>query len=70
MDLKTLRDTPPWDWPEDAGFMAKVRRMFVDVLKSPKDWEAFARPIKDAHIRRLAFQEETARGAPGWKDLG
>ena len=19
MDLKTLMDTPPWDWPEDAG---------------------------------------------------
>jgi hypothetical protein len=19
MDLKTLLDTPPWDWPEDAG---------------------------------------------------
>lgn len=21
MDLQTLRDTPPWDWPEDAGEM-------------------------------------------------
>ncbi len=21
MDLKTLKDTPPWDWPEDAGKM-------------------------------------------------
>jgi len=21
MDLKTLRDTPPWDWPESAGEM-------------------------------------------------
>ena len=19
MDLKTLKDTPPWDWPEGAG---------------------------------------------------
>ena len=19
MDLKTLKDTPPWDWPEEAG---------------------------------------------------
>ena len=19
MDLKTLQDTPPWDWPRDAG---------------------------------------------------
>ena len=21
MDLKTLLDTPPWDWPEDAGML-------------------------------------------------
>jgi hypothetical protein len=26
MSLKTLHDTPPWDWPEDAG------RMLLDVL--------------------------------------
>lgn len=27
MDLKTLKETPPWDWPEDAG------RMLVDILR-------------------------------------
>ena len=27
MDLKTLQDTPPWDWPEGAG------RMFLDILR-------------------------------------
>jgi len=26
MDLKTLLDTPPWDWPKDAG------RMFRKIL--------------------------------------
>lgn len=26
MDLKTLKDTPPWDWPEDAG------KMFLEIL--------------------------------------
>jgi hypothetical protein len=26
MDLKTLLDTPPWDWPTDAG------RMFQKIL--------------------------------------
>ena len=26
MDLKTLKDTPPWDWPEGAG------KMFMEVL--------------------------------------
>lgn len=27
MDLKTLQDTPPWDWPEGAG------RIFLDILR-------------------------------------
>jgi hypothetical protein len=26
MDLKTLKDTPPWEWPEDAG------KMFLGIL--------------------------------------
>lgn len=30
MDLKTLQDTPPWDWPEDTG------RMLLGVLKDAK----------------------------------
>jgi HEAT repeat protein len=29
MDLKTLRDTPPWDWPDDAG------GMLLEVLRNP-----------------------------------
>lgn len=27
MDLKTLRETPPWDWPKNTG------RMLIDVLR-------------------------------------
>ena len=58
------------EYAAKAVFMAKVRHMFVDVLKALQDWEAFARPIKIANIRRPAFQEEMARVVPGWKDLG
>jgi len=61
---------PRKEYAAKAVFMAKVRHMFLDVLKSPQDWEAFARPIKIANVRRPAFQEEMARGVPGWKDLG
>lgn len=61
---------PRKEYAAKAVFMGKVRHIFVDVLKSPQDWEAFARPIKIANIRRPAFQEEMARGVPGWKDLG
>ena len=66
-DLKVNR--PRKEYADKAVFMAKVRHMFVDILKSPQDWEAFARPIKIANIRRPAFQEEMARQVPGWKDL-
>lgn len=34
MELKTLRDTPPWDWPEGAG------RMFLDILRDGQAAEA------------------------------
>ena len=27
MNLKTLKDTPPWDWPEDVG------KFFLEVLR-------------------------------------
>src|ERR1035438_2668013 len=29
MDLKTLRDTPPWEWPKNAG------KMFLAILRDP-----------------------------------
>ncbi len=30
MDLKTLHDTPPWEWPEDAG------EMFLGILRDER----------------------------------
>lgn len=30
MDLKILLDTPPWDWPRDAG------KTFLEILKDPR----------------------------------
>lgn len=34
MDLKILKDTPPWDWPEDAD------KMFLDVLRNDRTDES------------------------------
>ena len=34
MDLKTLLDTPPWDWPGDAG------RTFWRILTDPRSKES------------------------------
>ncbi len=52
-----------------AGLMAKVRRVYVDILKTPEEWDAFARRVKEANIRRPAFQQEFARVIPGWKEI-
>ena len=30
MDVKVLRDIPPWEWPEGAG------KMFLDILREPQ----------------------------------
>ena len=35
MDLKTLKNTPPWDWPEDAG--AALLRILRDPKGVPSD---------------------------------
>lgn len=66
-DLKINRTRK--DYADQAAIMAKTRHMFVDVLKAPQEWEAFARPVKAANIKRPAFQEEMARAVPDWKDL-
>lgn len=66
-DLKINRTRK--EYADQAAFMAKVRHMFVDVLKAPQGWEAFARPVKMANIKRPAFQEEMARAVLGWKDI-
>ena len=34
MDLKTLKNTPPWDWPEDAG------KMILKILRDDLAWES------------------------------
>ena len=35
MDLKTLQDTPPWDWPRDAG--KKFQEILIDHQASETD---------------------------------
>ena len=52
-----------------AAVAAKVRHMWVDVMKTPEKWETFGRKIKGMNLRRPAFQEEFAKVLPGWKTL-
>lgn len=52
-----------------ALVMAKVRHMWVDVMKAPEKWENFGRKVKEMNLKRTAFQEEFAKVLPGWKHL-
>jgi hypothetical protein len=43
--------------------------MWVDILKKPADWHAFAVRLKMANARRPAFQQEFAKTVPGWNRI-
>jgi hypothetical protein len=52
-----------------ALVMAKVRHIWVDVIKTPEKWEKFGRKVKQMNLRRPAFQEEFAKVLPDWNRL-
>lgn len=43
-----------------ATVARKVRHMWLDVIKEPAKWEAFARQIKEKNLKRPVFQAEFA----------
>lgn len=51
MDLKTLLDTPPWDWPTDAGRM--FRKILID-QRAESDRLVAAELAGDFTARRLS----------------
>jgi len=63
-DLAERLEATGQDWPCDHA-----RRVWVDVLKKPAEWETFARKIKLVNARRPAFQQEFSKAVPGWNDL-
>lgn len=52
-----------------AKAMARIHRVYLDILKSEQRWRDFAGNIKRKNLRRPAFQEEFARALPGWGEL-
>ena len=57
------------EYARKAQVMAKVRRLFVEVLRDKDQWHAFATRVKQDNIKRPAFQEEFAKVVPGWREL-
>jgi hypothetical protein len=56
-------------YAQKAKIAQRVRHMWLDVIKTPAKWEAFARQIKAANLKRPAFQEEFAKLLPGWNAM-
>ena len=56
-------------YARSAAVAAKVRHMWVDVMKTPEKWETFARKVKIMNLKRPAFQEEFAKILSDWKTL-
>ena len=56
-------------YAQKAKIAQKVRYMWLDVIKAPEKWEAFARQVKTANLKRPAFQEEFAKLLPGWNAM-
>lgn len=52
-----------------ADVVGKLRRMWLDVLKSPATWNTFAKQLKSANAKRRALHEEVAKVVPGWNQL-
>lgn len=52
-----------------ARLAAKVRHMYIDILKAHEEWTDFARRVRQDNLCRPAFQEEFARVIPGWKEI-
>jgi hypothetical protein len=70
---------PKWDaapsshsrkrYAEQAQVAKKIRRIWIDVIKKPDEWHAFASQLRAANRARPAFQQEFARRVPGWQDV-
>ena len=63
------QNAPRETYAHKAKAAEKVRHMWVDVIKAPAKWKAWAKWVKTLNLRRSAFQEEFAKVVPDWSTL-
>ena len=56
-------------YAQRALVMAKIRRVWVDVMKQDEKWKEFGREVKRMNLKRPPFQEEFARALIDWNTL-
>ncbi len=57
------------EYTRKSKVMAKVRQLMIAVLDDELRWQAYASEMKQANIRRPAFQDEFAKNIPGWREI-
>jgi hypothetical protein len=62
-------NAPRKEYTRKAQVMKKVHHVLVDVLHDAPRWRDFAIKVKQANIKRPAFQEEFTKAVPGWQAL-
>jgi hypothetical protein len=63
------QNAPRETYAHKAKAAEKVRHMWVDVIKAPAKWKAWAKWVKTLNLRPSAFQEEFAKVVPDWSTL-
>lgn len=63
------QNAPRETYAHKAKAAEKVRHMWVDIIKAPAKWEAWAKRVKTLNLRRSALQQEFAKVVPDWSTL-
>src|SRR3990172_3046086 len=63
------QNAPRETYAHKAKAAEKVRHMWVDVIKAPAKWEAWAKRVKTLNLRRSALQQEFAKVVRDWSTL-
>lgn len=56
-------------YAKKAKLTVRIRLLYLEHLKQPKQWDQYRRTLKSQNLRKAAFQEEFASWVPDWTKL-